>query len=176
MPHDLEDGQFLTIVKDIIGEEIVEEVVKELNKKAEITDEELASKFDIRLNDIRKILYKLYENNLASFRRLRDKSTGWYIFFWKLEPENIINLIRNKNKLVLQILKTRLEHEKNHIFYRCPSNCGACTFEDAIEIGFKCIKCGNPLSNYPNQETIEILEEKIETLSNVLNKNTDNSK
>ncbi|NVM55827.1 MAG: transcription factor, partial [Candidatus Helarchaeota archaeon] len=137
MPINLEEGQFLSVVKDIIGEDIVEDVVKELNKKAEITDEELASKFGLRLNDIRKILYKLYENNLASFRRLRDKSTGWYIFFWKLEPDNIIHLIRNKNKLVLQILKTRLEYEKDHVFFRCPNDCGACTFEDAMEIGFK---------------------------------------
>lgn len=168
MPQGLEEGHFLAIVKDIIGEEIVEGVVKELSKKTEITDEELASKFGIRLNDIRKILYKLYENNLASFRRLRDKSTGWYIFFWKLEPDNIIHLIRNKNKLVLQILKTRLEYEKDHVFFRCPNDCGACTFEDAMEIGFKCMKCGSPLYNYPNAETINLLEEKVEALSNAL--------
>lgn len=168
MPVDLDEGEFLSVVKDIIGEDIVEEVVKELNKKAEITDEELASKFNIRLNDIRKILYKLYENNLASFRRLRDKSTGWYIFFWKLEPDNIIHLIKNKNKMVLDVLKTRLEYEKSHVFYRCPNNCGACTFEDAMEIGFKCTKCGNPLYNYPNEDTINILEQKIEALSKAL--------
>ncbi|TFG05566.1 MAG: transcription factor [Promethearchaeota archaeon] len=168
MPIDLENGEFLTVVKDLIGEDTVIEVVKELNKKEEITDEELANKFNIRLNDIRKVLYKLYENNLASFRRLRDKSTGWYIFFWKLEPNNLSNLIRNKNKLVLQVLKTRLEYEKTHIFYRCPNDCGACTFEDAMEIGFKCIKCGNALSNSPNQNIILILEEKIELLMNSL--------
>jgi len=165
----LEDGQFLEIVKDLIGEEVVIDVVKELNKKAEITDEELANKFEIRLNDIRKILYRLYENNLASFRRLRDKTTGWYIFFWRLEPENIVHLIRSKNKLVLDILTTRLEYEKNHIFYRCANNCGSTIFEDAIEIGFKCPKCGNPLFNVPNQETIEVLEEKIEILNGTLN-------
>ena len=164
----MEDGQFLVIVKELIGEEIVVDIVKELNKKAEITDEELASKFDVRLNDIRKILYKLYENNLASFRRLRDKNTGWYIFFWKLEPENIIHLIKNKNKQVLEILKTRLEYEKNHVFYRCPDGCNSYTFEDAMEIGFRCAKCGNALYNAPNTETINVLEEKIATLNNVL--------
>lgn len=169
MVINLEDGQFLEIVKDLIGEEVVIDVVKELNKKAEITDEELANKFEIRLNDIRKILYRLYENNLASFRRLRDKTTGWYIFFWRLEPENIVHLIRSKNKLVLDILTTRLEYEKNHIFYRCANNCGSTIFEDAIEIGFKCPKCGNPLFNVPNQETIEVLEEKIEILNGTLN-------
>ncbi len=171
MPIDLEEGEFLNVVRDIIGADLVEDVVRELNKKTEITDEELASKFNIRLNDIRKILYKLYENNLASFRRLRDKSTGWYIFFWKLEPENIIHLIRNKNRLVLQVLQTRLEYEQDHVFYRCPNNCGACTFEDAMEIGFKCSKCGSPLTNAPNKDTIEILEKKIEDLTNAL-KNT----
>jgi len=161
---DIEEGQFLEIVKEIIGDEIVVKIVKELSIKPEITDEELANKFDIRLNDIRKILYKLYENNLASFRRLRDKNTGWYIFFWTLTPENISHLIRNKNKQVLEILKARLDYEKNHIFYRCPNDCGACTFEDAMEVGFKCVKCGAPLINSPNTETIQVLEEKIEIL------------
>ncbi|MHA1649319.1 MAG: transcription factor E [Candidatus Helarchaeota archaeon] len=168
MHFDIEEGQFLEIIKEIIGEEIVVDIVKELNSKPEITDEELANKFDVRLNDIRKILYKLYENNLASFRRLRDKNTGWYIFFWTLTPENITNLIRSKNKQVLGVLKARLEYEKSHIFYRCPNNCGACTFEDAMETGFKCVKCGAPLYNAPNSETISILEEKIELLNNTL--------
>jgi transcription initiation factor TFIIE subunit alpha len=167
--YNIEDGQFMEIIAELIGEDIVIEIVKELNKKTEITDEELASKFNVRLNDIRKILYKLYENNLASFRRLRDKNTGWYIFFWKLEPENVIHLIRNKNKQVLQILQTRLEYEKNHVFYRCPNNCGIHPFEDAMEIGFKCVKCGSPLYNAPNDETINVLEEKIQALINTLN-------
>ena len=169
MVVDLEDGQFLELIKELIGEDTVIDVVKELNKKTEITDEELASKFEIRLNDIRKILYRLYDNNLASFRRLRDKTTGWYIFFWRLEPENVIHLIRNKNKLVLEILSTRLDYEKKHVFFRCSNNCGAVIFEDAMELGFKCPKCGNPLQNVPNQETIEVLEEKVEILTNTLN-------
>ena len=169
MVVNLEDGQFLEVVKEIIGEDSVIEIVKELNKKAEITDEELASKFEIRLNDIRKVLYRLYENNLASFRRLRDKTTGWYIFFWRLEPENIVHLIRNKNKLVLDILSARLDYEKSHVFYHCAQKCTSVIFEDAMEIGFKCPKCGNPLQNTPNQETIDVLEEKIEILTNTLN-------
>lgn len=169
MVVNLEDGQFLEIVKEIIGEGAVVEIVKELNKKAEITDEELASKFEIRLNDIRKILYRLGDNNLASFRRLRDKTTGWYIFFWRLEPENIVHLIRNKNKLVLDILSTRLDYEKSHVFYHCATKCVATIFEDAMEIGFKCPKCGNPLYNTPNQDTIDVLEEKIEILTSTLN-------
>lgn len=168
MHYDIEEGKFLKIIQEIIGDEMVISIVKELNTKAEITDEELASKFNVRLNDIRKILYKLYENNLASFRRLRDKNTGWYIFFWSLTPENIIHLIKSKNKQVLEILKVRLEYEKNHVFYRCPNKCGAFTFEDAIEVGFKCVKCGEPLANSPNTETINVLEEKIEILTNNL--------
>lgn len=166
MQYDIEEGQFLEIVKEIIGDEIVIKIIKELNTKSEITDEELASKFEVRLNDIRKILYKLYENNLASFRRLRDKNTGWYIFFWSLTPENIAYLIKSKNKQVRGILKERLEYEKNHIFYKCPNNCGACTFEDAMEVGFKCVKCGAPLYNSPNTDTINVLKEKIEILTN----------
>jgi transcription initiation factor TFIIE subunit alpha len=167
--YDIEEGEFLSIVKEIIGNDMVIKIVRELNTKSEITDEELASKFEVRLNDIRKILYKLYENNLAAFRRLRDKNTGWYIFFWTLTPENLVHLIKSKNKQVLEILKARLDYEKNHIFYRCPNKCGACTFEDAMEIGFKCAKCGTALYNAPNTDTINVLREKIKFLTDAIN-------
>ena len=37
------------------------------------TDEEIAEKTGIRLNIVRKVLYKLYDEGLASYRRDKDK-------------------------------------------------------------------------------------------------------
>jgi transcription initiation factor TFIIE subunit alpha len=31
---------------------------------------------------VRRTLYKLYSEKLAQFRRIRDKSTGWFIYYW----------------------------------------------------------------------------------------------
>ena len=60
------------------------DILSILNGTEEVTDEQLAEKSGMRLNVVRKILYKLYDNRLASYRRVRDKNTGWFVYFWKL--------------------------------------------------------------------------------------------
>lgn len=105
----------LNIIKILVGDEAVT-IVSMLGNKPEATDEEIATKLEIKLNIVRKILYKLYDYHLAIFRRIRDKHTGWFVYFWKLNPERISDLINSKKKLVLQILKERLVYEKSMFF------------------------------------------------------------
>ncbi|MGZ4857719.1 MAG: transcription factor E, partial [Methanobacteriaceae archaeon] len=42
------------------------------------TDEEIAEATEIRLNIVRKILYKLYDAGVASYKRSKDPETQWY--------------------------------------------------------------------------------------------------
>ncbi|MHA1784104.1 MAG: transcription factor E [Candidatus Helarchaeota archaeon] len=160
---------FRSVVQELVGEEAID-VVSMLREKDEATDEEISQKLEIRLNIIRKTLYKLYDNHLADFRRIRDKSTGWFVYFWKLKPERMLDLVKSKKLLVLKKLKERLEYEKNNIFYQCSENHPRYTFEEAIEITFQCQVCQQPLENISNTEYIKILNEKIEFLENDLEK------
>ena len=158
---------FLDIVRELIGNEAVS-IVSTLGKKPEATDEEIATKLEIKLNIVRKILYKLYDYHLAVFRRIRDKRTGWFVYFWKLMPERISDLINNKKKLVLQKLKERLNYEKEHVFYQCNNSCPRFTFEDAVEVSFNCPKCSTSLGNISNDSIIQILENNVNILKQVL--------
>ncbi|TET76505.1 MAG: hypothetical protein E3J43_06945, partial [Candidatus Heimdallarchaeota archaeon] len=79
----------IEVVDDIAGEEVRKVTLVLLNADQETTDEEISEKLDMRLNQVRKSLYKLYDLQLATFRRIRDKSTGWFVYFWTLHPERI---------------------------------------------------------------------------------------
>lgn len=157
----------LNIIKILVGDEAVT-IVSMLGNKPEATDEEIATKLEIKLNIVRKILYKLYDYHLAIFRRIRDKHTGWFVYFWKLNPERISDLINSKKKLVLQILKERLVYEKEHVFYQCHNGCPRFTFEEAIEVSFNCPKCSTSLENISNESIIEILEINVDILKDDL--------
>jgi len=69
----------LNKVAALFGEDAVR-VVETLKGVHEITDNEIADKTQIRLNMIRKALYKLYDYSLVALRQSRDKETGWFIF------------------------------------------------------------------------------------------------
>ena len=96
----LVDEEPLMKVFGLFGEEAVE-IAKILMETNETTDDEIAAKTKIRLNDVRKILYKLYSYSLIGLRRTRDKNTGWFIFHWRLQPDQLEGFILNKKRLIL---------------------------------------------------------------------------
>ena len=168
---DVKNNQLLyTLVSEISGEEAAE-VVALLDDKNEITDEAIGDRTGYKLNTVRRILYKLYESHLASYRRVRDKNTGWFVYFWRLNPEKISDIIRDKRRFVLKKLEERISYEKDHVFYVCNSD-GSClryTFEQAIELSFQCPKCHKPLQHFDNTEIVQVLNDQIKNVKDQLN-------
>lgn len=159
------DDATLTKVAMALGDEEAVKLINILKSTGEITDDEIANKTGVRLNSVRKILYKLYDHSLVSLRRTRDPKTGWFIFHWKLQPEQLEGFILSQKKRVLEKLSIRLEYEKNHDFYYCNTpGCKRVSFEDAVELVFKCPTCGKPLMHYDNQKIVEALGKKVDVL------------
>ena len=134
----------------------------------ELTDDELARKTGFRINLVRKILYDLYENRVANYRRTRDESSGWYIYHWHIEPERAIGYFNANRRMILQKLEERLEHERSSMFFTCENSCSKLPFEVAAENDFKCPKCERRLEPYDNSSVIAALERQIETLKQQL--------
>jgi len=159
------DDETLMKIADVFDGEEAVRVVDVLKGVNEITDEEIASKTGIRLNNVRKILYKLYDHSLVALRRTRDESTGWFIFHWRLQPDQLEGFILNQKRRVLEKLETRLEYEKNHDFYYCYTpGCRRIPFEEAVELIFRCPTCSKPLMHFDNDQIIETLNKKVEQL------------
>ena len=158
------DEELIKIANLFGGEEAVT-VVKSLKKLVEGTDEIIANDCAIRLNTVRKVLYKLYDHGLVSCTRVRDEKTGWFIFYWRLQPDQLDAFIRSRKKRTLDKLKQRLDFERNHTFFVCKTDVEVrVTFEEAMESSFKCGKCGNQLDSSENADMVSILESKIERL------------
>jgi transcription initiation factor TFIIE subunit alpha len=159
------DDATLNKVAMALGNEEAVVLIEHLKGVEEITDDEIANKTGIRLNSVRKILYKLYDHSLVSLRRTRDPKTGWFIFHWKLQPDQLEGFILSQKRRVLEKLNVRLEYERTHDFYYCGSTeCKRVPFEEAVELVFHCSGCGKPLVHFENGVMIERLGEKVEVL------------
>ena len=152
----------LTKVAEALGEEEAITIIDILKKSQEITDDIIASETGIRLNIIRRILYKLYDNSLVILRRTRDPKTGWFIFHWKLQPDQLEGFVLNQKRRVFEKLSLRMEYEKSHEFYHCNTpGCTKITFEDAVEQVFVCSTCSKSLLHFNNDKTQKILTKKF---------------
>ena len=159
------DDATLIKVALALGEEEAVKLIEHLKGVEEISDDEIANKTGIRLNAVRKILYKLYDHSLVSLRRTRDPKTGWFIFHWKLQPDQLEGFILSQKRRVLEKLNVRLEYEKNHDFYYCNnSECKRVPFEEAVEVVFHCATCGSALVHFGNERMVSKLGEKVEIL------------
>lgn len=164
------DEELIKVANLFGGEEAVT-VVTSLKHLGEGTDEIITNdckdrlKKEVRLNTVRKILYKLYDHGLVSCTRVRDEKTGWFIFYWRLQPDQLDAFIRSRKKRALDKLKQKLDYERNHTFFVCKTDTDVrIPFEEAMETSFKCGKCGNQLESMENSDVIVVLETKIHQL------------
>lgn len=159
----------LSMVEDVAGPEVREVTIILLTHKGELTDEIIAEELDIKLNQVRKALYKLHDLELATFRRIRDKTTGWFIFYWKLHPEKITSLVKKKQKNVLEKIISRLQYEEGNMFFSClEDGCDRVTFQTAMEQDFICQNCEQRLDSFDNSQIVTVLVKKVEQLKKIL--------
>jgi transcription initiation factor TFIIE subunit alpha len=134
----------------------------------EVTDEELAERLGLELNDVRRALFILYENDLASYRRLRDEDSGWLTYLWTFEYENVPANLREEMERLLTALDDRRTYERDHQFYLCEVCAIRFEFEESMEYSFECPECGSPLESMENSHLIEAMERRIEALESEL--------
>jgi transcription initiation factor TFIIE subunit alpha len=162
------DDETLRKVVALFGEDAVR-VVEILEKVDEITDFQISDQTEIRINTVRKTLYRLYDRSLVGLRRSRDKETGWFVFHWRLQPDQLEGFIFNQKRRVLEKLETRLRYEKSHEFYSCKtSGCKRLPFEEAFELLFRCPTCNKPMSYVTNNKIIETITRKTNQIKKEL--------
>jgi transcription initiation factor TFIIE subunit alpha len=156
------------VVSKIGGDDAVK-IVSELKKRGKATEEDLAKATGIRLNEIRKILIRLHNFSLVTSESIQDSQSGWLIFYWRLQEDQLQSIIKAQKRRILEKLKARLEFEKTHDFFFCnDKHCGRYTFEEAVENFFKCPSCGGSLQHFDNSKVVEFLEKKVESLKEEL--------
>ena len=123
----------------------------------------LAEQSKIKLNIVRKILYILNANKLTTFRRVRDKRSGWFIYYWNETFDNLPEFLRGRVNDVIEKLDVRLKHEDENYFFLCNNGCaGRYIFIDALDMNFECPECqSGKLMEDRNKEKVELLRNTI---------------
>ena len=159
------DNKTLEKVAEAFGSEEAIRIIEALKGTGETTDDQIADQAGIRLNSVRKILYKLYDHSLVGLRRSRDKNTGWFVFHWRLQLDQLEGFILNQKRRVLEKLETRFTYEQDHDFYYCfTEGCKRIPFEEAMELVFRCPRCNKLLMHFDNTKLKVALQERVGAL------------
>jgi len=158
-----------SVVLDVAGEDVLP-LVKYLKDRKNVSEFKLAASIKKEINATRNMLYRLYENNLVSFIRKKDKKKGWYIYYWTFNLKRVKDLVRSLKKKRLEKLKNRVEREKGGNFFLCPNKCIRLNFEQATEFEFKCPECGTLMDQEENKEKIDEIEKEIKELEKEIKK------
>ncbi len=135
----------------------------------EVTDEELAEELGLELNDVRRALFILYENDLAAYRRVRDEDSGWLTYLWTFHYENIPENLEEEMHRLADALQQRLDYENDHQFYLCENCSLRFEFEEAMEFGFECPECSTQLEAMENTRMVEAMEWRLDQIRDELN-------
>jgi len=157
------------VVEEVAGDDVIP-LVKVLKNKKNISEFKLAESIKEEVNTTRNMLYRLYDSNLVSFVRKKDKKKGWYIYYWTFDTKKIKYLALKLKQKRLNKLKDRLDREKNNHFYSCDSQCIRLDFDQAMNFEFKCPECGNLIDQEDNKEEIKNIEKEIKELESELKK------
>ncbi len=163
------DDYILRAVEVIAGENGRKIMEKLLLAQQGKSDEELAQELDMRINDVRRILYELAKYGFVSYARTTKGDSRWYNFYWYTDRSMGNKAIIQRIKEIVRILQERLEYEKSEAFYLCPYDNARYTFEEAFENNFRCLSCGGELIEVDNNKVISHLLELIRKLQLIVN-------
>ncbi len=151
----------------MIGDEGME-LIDKFPENEEHSDEDLAAMTEINLNSVRNTLYTLYERRLAEYRRIKNNETGWLTYLWHLEADNIEPALSQDVDVVLGKLRARARYEEHNDFFIC-SQCGlTITFNQAMDLLFKCPTCDEPMGHFENELLLNALKTRIEAIEESL--------
>ncbi|WP_170166197.1 transcription factor E [Sulfodiicoccus acidiphilus] len=156
----------------MLGDEVLPVLEILLKGKSELTDDEIARMLNVKVNNVRRTLYMLADHGLVRYKRTRDRETGWYLYYWRANTDQVNEILLNRKREMVQKLKMRLEFETNNTFYICPEDGSRYIFDEAFENEFKCPRCGTSLVYYEVERVREVIERKIRQLEEEINVET----
>lgn len=154
------------LIERVAGE--VGLIIYALKPKREFTDEQLALELGIEINEIRKALFSLYEIGIAEYKRRRDDETGWMEYYWKINYDKQIDILKHELEKTKKKLEEKLESEMSTVYYICMNGCVKVPYEEAMELNFTCPRCGGVLEYLDSSKANEKIMEEIKKIEEML--------
>ncbi|AKG92110.1 Transcription factor E {TFE} [Geoglobus ahangari] len=160
------DELLVELIERVTGELGV--VIYSMGIEGEFTDEQLAEELGVEINDVRRVLFALYEIGLASYRRKKDEDTGWMEYYWRINYEKEREVLRKELEKTRDKLSAKLQMEDETVYYICMNGCVKVKYEEAMEYGFACPKCGGMLEYLDSREAVARIREELEKIEDML--------
>lgn len=162
-------GHLYTQIVGLIGGDEAIEVAEVLIQLKKASEEQIATKTGLRVGDVRKILFKLYEKALITYEEIKkeegDKIKS--IFLWLPLIDQAESIAANYRRVILQKLKEKLDFvEKNELYHCGKEGHRILIFDEAVENLFKCPVCGDPLQRMDKEDYIRRLKTLVKTIEN----------
>lgn len=161
------DKLLAEVITEVAGKDVLH-LVRALKNRKNVSEFKLADAIKQEINLTRNMLYRLYDQNLVSFIRKKDKKKGWYIYYWTFNPKRVKELVRNLKKTKIEKLRERLVREQSTNFFVCANKCMRLDFDQATEFEYKCPECGEILQQEDNSKIIVDLQKEIQKIEKEL--------
>lgn len=158
-----------SVVSEVAGADVIP-LVRALKNKSNISEFILADKIDREINETRNMLYRLFDANLVTFMRKKDKKKGWYIYYWTFNARRVKDLVWGLKRKRIDRLKERLKREQSSDFFTCASRCIRLSFDQAVDFEYKCPECGQLMHQENNKQKIEEIMKEVAALEAELQK------
>ena len=129
-------------------------------------DNDIADELDVKVVTVRRLLNELHEFDLVSYKRTKNKETGWYTYIWKKREDKSIEYAREYLNLHLLNLRNNLEHEESNMWFDC--SCSRVTLDCAMESNFICPVCSETYIEAKSSERIKKIEGNIRNIREIM--------
>jgi transcription initiation factor TFIIE subunit alpha len=157
-----------------------EQIIRILDKKEIINENDIADDLGVKINDIRKALYKLGTLGFVTYSKEKDvNKKWWYVYNWQLDKAKIHYKYIQHLRGILHVKERQLLDEQKYEF-QCRKCKGKYTYEEALEHDFICKNedCSGVVRQVTNSRLISQLSkdiaellEKIEVEDEIARKN-----
>ncbi len=157
------------ITKRILGDELYK-IIRTIEGKGFVSEYEIAELINKDINSTRHLLYELSHHNLVSSKKEKDKTRGWYIYYWRFHKERLGGFLIRRLKERLERLNESLKREEENTFFVCEECKIKFTFDQALNFNFKCPECGSVLIEEDKEKEMERIREEINKVKDEINK------
>ncbi len=125
------------------------------------SDLDISEETEILLTTVRKILYKLHDAGIATYKKAKDPKTKVDVSVWNFEELKMFDIITKKYENISDDIEKSILYEKKNMFFSCTTNGHRYIFEKASIYNFLCPKCGESLEFQDNSNIIaDLIKEK----------------
>ncbi len=166
------DFEYLKVLKELVvkvsGKDTAV-LVDILKNEKPVNEFKIAEKLGLTINQVRNILYKLYNQNIVAFVRKKDEKKGWYIYSWSINIPKAFERLKIMKEKELHELRHLLSSRENKRFFKCPRECVELNEESAMLHDFTCAECGSILALNSTEELTNDVKIKIDIIKHEIN-------